>query len=632
MKTIQEYIKYSQKPIFESLDEVQDYSIFLNVFNKIDIYNKNTKFIAEGYTQYSNHITYTLNEQCVIGYVLENYMQNILLEYIGNSNLVTEGLSLDKAKDLITSGKEKINELIERFKNAIPTEVLEAYEFLIKVLNNGIKTVKDLLKTIGKLLEKLGETVLESLEKLKLFNDEYCGKLPDSDIDTHDIIEFKNENQKKLIGFIINEVNEKVKEQQKENDVNEGKVGKTVAALGVAGGLAFAPGLTLLACGGFGLYKLLKYIGPKLSEKLEPYLLSDKSKEFVDKLYNNKFARYSIGLKKTDDNEKSDSKLKTFGKIVWSIIVNLIIATIVSSILTLFVTAIIGSGPATGLIIAVIIGGKNIFKIILNRILNFKKETVTKDGTKETQYFFDMVTMIGILSSVVSIVAKIPGFNEWFKSLLDKIFNFGLNKANAGELADFDPEALKTDVSDYDSEDLGNFESVKRLLDETESIEDPVYGSSNVKVASFLHRTSTWSQNNDTSEYESATTKVITSLSKSSDNDIIAHCAKSELSKDNIRTSLIHVFRSNNTTHLNEIDEFETSKLMLQFVKLHGKQQSNVGFKIWITDGKISNGDLNNTGKVIKGILSPTGKILKIKGANSLRGKHWDDLTRELVQ
>jgi hypothetical protein len=33
MKSIQEYIKYSQRPILESLDEVQDYSVFLNVFN-----------------------------------------------------------------------------------------------------------------------------------------------------------------------------------------------------------------------------------------------------------------------------------------------------------------------------------------------------------------------------------------------------------------------------------------------------------------------------------------------------------------------------------------------------------------------------------------------------------------------
>lgn len=623
MKSIQEYIKYSQRPILESLDEVQDYSVFLNVFNKIDIYNKNTKFIAEGYTQYSNHITYTLHEQCVIGYVLENYMHNTLLEYISNSNLVSEGLSLDKAKNLIASGKEKISELIEKFKDAIPKEVLEAYEFLIKVLNNGIKTVKDLLKTIGKLLEKLGETVLESLEKLKLFNDEYCGKLPESNLDTHGIIEFKNENQKRLIGFIINEVNEKVKEHQKENDVNEGKLGKVAASVGIVGGLSFAPGLTLLACGGFGLYKLLKFIGPELSEKLEPYLLSDKSKEFVDKLYNNKFARYSIGLKKTDDNEKSDSKLKTFGKIIWSIIVNLIIATIVSSLLTLFVTAIVGSGPATGLIVAVIIGGRNIFKIILNRILNFKKETVTKDGTKETQYFFDMVTIIGILSSVVSIVVKIPGFNDWFKGLLDKIFNFGMNKASAGELADFNPEALKTDVSDNGSEDLGSFESIKRLLDEGEDMKDPVYGSSNSKVAMFTHMQN---QTTNQTKYEEISSEFISCLSKDNDALTMAYAAKNELSEDGIMTSITHMFTQQNVTIEDGNSDYKLSQLSLLFIKLHGKQQSNVGFTIGIGEDK-----------AIKGILSPTGKILKIKGinisgVNSLRGKHWDDLAKELVQ
>ena len=436
-----------------------------------------------------------------------------------------------------------------------------------------------------KLLEKLGETVLESLEKLKLFNDEYCEKLPESNLDTHGLIDFKNENQKRLVGFIINEVNEKVKEQQKENDVNEGKLGKVAAVGGVIAGLSFAPGLTLLACGGFGLYKLLKYIGPKLSEKLEPYLLSDKSKEFVDKLYNNKFARYSIGLKKVDDNEKSDSKLKTFGKIVWSIIVNLIIATIVSSLLTLFVTAIVGSGPATGLIVAVIIGGRNIFKIILNRILNFKKETITKDGTKETQYFFDMVTIIGILSSVVSIVVKIPGFNDWFKGLLDKIFNFGMNKASAGELADFDPEALKTDVSDYDSEDLGNFESIKKLLDETESIEDPVYGSSNSKVANFLHIHNE-STNND---LEESCHHIVSCLTKDNDELTMAYAAKNELSDDGIRTSIIHIFNQTNTTHIDGNLEYDHSELTLELVKLHGKQQSNIGFNIYIHNKGLSN-------------------------------------------
>ena len=40
MKTLSNYLKYSETPIYESLSDIQDYSVFLNLFNKIDIYNK----------------------------------------------------------------------------------------------------------------------------------------------------------------------------------------------------------------------------------------------------------------------------------------------------------------------------------------------------------------------------------------------------------------------------------------------------------------------------------------------------------------------------------------------------------------------------------------------------------------
>lgn len=134
MKTLSNYLKYSETPIYESLSDIQDYSVFLNVFNKIDIYNKHTKLIAEGCTKYSNNIPYTLHEQCILGHILENYINNTILEYINESNLLNEGFSLSQAKELITSGKEKIKSLIQKFKDSIPEEVLEAYEFLIKAL------------------------------------------------------------------------------------------------------------------------------------------------------------------------------------------------------------------------------------------------------------------------------------------------------------------------------------------------------------------------------------------------------------------------------------------------------------------------------------------------------------------
>ena len=616
-----------------TLDDINDYSIYLNIFNKIDIYNKNTKLIAEGRTKYSNYIPYNTNERYVIGLVLENYFTNTIIQYINDSNLVTEKFSFDDAKKLIKGGKEKIKELIEKFKEKIPSEVIEAYEFLIKSVNKGIKTVKDLLETIGKLLQKLGETVVEAFEKLKLFNPEYCSALPESDIDTHGLIEFKDENQKKLIGYVINEVSESVKEKQKEKDenLNEGILKKSLV---VGGGVALGP-LAVLPLMGYGLYKLLKYIGPKLSDKLEPYLLSDETKEFANKLYNNKFARYSLGLSKRNDDkdDNSESKLKTFGKIIWSVIVNLVIATLVSSILTLFVTALIGTCPATGLIIATIIGSKNIFKIIINRALNFKKETKTKNGDTKVNYFFDMLTMIGILSSVVSIVVKIPGFNEWFNKVLGNIFDLGITKSSAAET--FDRSALKVDGIGGEKEnlDLGSFESVKKLLNMAENMEDPVYGTSNFLISSMLEE----SAENSNSEFSENAMNVITCLTQSSDKSELMYAGKNEISDDGIITSVLHMFTTSsnneslidgNLTHDNTFKE-----VSLRFVQLHDKK-SNIGFIITVENCTTDGGDKYTE---VEGILSETGKILKIKelkglDVKKLVGKQWEDLSSLIVK
>jgi F0F1-type ATP synthase assembly protein I len=630
-------IKKFQNESF-TLNDINDYSIYLNIFNKIDIYNKNTKVIAEGRTKYSNYIPYNIDERRVIGLVLENYFTNTIIEYINDSNLVTEKFSFDDAKKLVNGGKEKIKELIEKFKEKIPSEVIEAYEFLIKSLNKGIKTAKDLLETIGKLLQKLGDTIVDALDKLKLFNSEYCSALPETNVDTHGLIEFKDENQKQLIGYIINEVSENVKEKQKEKDenLNEGKLGKTLAATGGVALLSVAPGLALLAGAGFGFYKLLKYIGPKLSNKLEPYLLNDKTKEFANKLYNNKFARYSLGLSKSNDDDNSESTLKSIGKILWSIMVNFVIATLVSSIISLFVTTLIGTGPATGLIIATIIGSKNIFKIVINRVLNFKKETKTKNGNTKVNYFFDMLTMIGILSSVSSIVVKIPGFSEWFNKVLGKIFDFGITKSSAAETSlKFDKDMLKVNGNGGESENLGSFESVKKLLDNAENMEDPAYGTSNDTVTSFSHAIKSGSSTDTGSEFSRKFIKSITSVTKSSNEFDLMYATKNSISDDGIVTSLSHVFTTENSTFIDgkSLTHCRTLKeIFLNFVKLHD-EESNIGF---IIESRLIEG-ASVDDVFIKGILSSTGKILKIEkivGANAdeLVGKQWDELTNLLMK
>jgi hypothetical protein len=629
-------MKFQDMPF--ALDDINDYSIYLNIFNKIDIYNKNTKLIAEGRTKYSNYIPYNANERYAIGLVLENYFTNTIIQYVNDSNLVTEKFSFDDAKNLIKGGKEKIKELIEKFKEKIPSEVIEAYEFLIKSLNKGIKTAKDLLETIGKLLQRLGETIIEAFEKLKLFNPEYCSALPESDIDTHGLIEFKDENQKRLIGYVINEVSENVKEKQKEKDenLNEG-IGKTLAIGGAVALFPLAPGLAFLGGGGYGLYRLLKYIGPKLSDKLEPYLLSDKTKEFANKLYNNKFARYSLGLKIKNNGNKPESRLRKAGEIIWSVFVNFIIATLVSSIISLFVTTLLGTGPATGLVIATIIGSKNIFKLIINRVLNFKKEVKLKNGNTKIYYFFDMTLMIGILSSVASIVVKIPGFNEWFNKMLGKIFDFGLTKANAAEPLKFDRNALKVDGNGGESENLGSFASVKKLLDKAEDMEEPVYGSSNSLIKTFSEITKNSSSSSDHKDFSQEFVKSLTSITKTSDKMEMMGAAKSSVSEDGTVSSLFHMFTTSSKDETfidNALNSTNTLKeISLGFTTLQDGE-SNIGFRLAT---RLIESDGTNEGSLIKGILSSAGEILQIDNAvgvsaDELVGQHWDDVINAMVE
>lgn len=407
-----------------------------------------------------------------------------------------------------------------------------------------------------------------------------------------------------------------------------------MATVGIAGGLSFAPGLTLLACGGYGLYKLLKFIGPKLSEKLEPYLLSDKSKEFANKLYNNKFAKYSLGLKKQDNSDSADSKIKQFGKLIWSIIVNLIIATIVSSIISLFITSIIGTGPLTGLIVAVIIGGKNIFSIILNRILNFKKETITKSGEKNVEYFFDMITMVGILSSVVSIFIKIPKFSQWFDKLLKNVFDFGITKANAEEIdfksLKFTADQLKASSS-TSTENLGSFEGVKNLLNQAENLENPIYGTSNNDINSVLEHTLESSTKNGNYSSASFTKQVLTNLTKSNEDQIL-YSFKNSISDDNIQTGVFHMFTVSEHTFNNGIEFAGLKQYIMLFNKIYDDSTSKIGFMMEVNLDLA--GDEGDKIKFIKGILDASGKIIEIEGANSdaLVGKKWDDLIKLMTK
>jgi hypothetical protein len=237
--------------------------------------------------------------------------------------------------------------------------------------------------------------------------------------------------------------------------------------------------------------------------------------------------------------------------------------------------------------------------------------------------------MIGILSSVSSIVVKIPSFNEWFNKVLGKIFDFGITKSSAAE---FDKNMLKVDGNGGESEDLGSFESVKKLLDNAENMEEPAYGTTNDTITSFRSVIQSGSSTGSDNEFSEKFIESITSVSKSMEPDLM-YATKNSISDDGIVTSLTHIFTTSSQNsslidgNLNRSSVIKD--LFLQFVKLHDGE-SNIGFVI---QSSLSEG-ASDEESFVTGILSASGKILEIEGVNgdTFVGKHWDELIKSIVE
>jgi hypothetical protein len=273
----------------------------------------------------------------------------------------------------------------------------------------------------------------EALEKLGLYKNSIVNEIDESEFieNIPEEVLPKDESKRKVAKFLISRVqqglqNKEVVSYAKINDtkdVNEGKVGRTAAVVGLGIISQFSLLPVVLIAGGYLTYKTLKFIGPKLSDKLEPYLLSDKTKEFVNKLYDNPISRYGLGLQKKEDIDGEDSKLQKFFKICKSILINLVISYLISTFVGLFVSSLFsGALGAVGIsiLVASILAGRNIMSTVFNRILNFKKETTvkTKNGEKKvTNQFFDLVTLVSILASLMSVLLQIPAVKEWFVDL-----------------------------------------------------------------------------------------------------------------------------------------------------------------------------------------------------------------------
>lgn len=422
-------------------------SYYDSVFKKVDIYNKNTRLINEGkYNSLPTHIPYSTYEQAAISEMLFGlqfkYLYNALSDVCQLE--INEGISdiADKMKEALSKGKEAFTNYIKELVDKIPSNVKEAYDKLAEIAERGISNVKEFLNKILKVFKLIGDNLNEVLDKLGLFKDEVLSEIPEN-TEQNDLLSKlipEDDKKKKLINFIISQTHEGVKNKSvvrdfsiKDDDdteVSEGLGKKLATGAVVVGGLTGGLGGVLLVLGTIVgsvlLYKGTVGLGKFLSNKLEPYLLSDKVKSSIEKMYNNKILRYGLGLKVSDQTNEEMSKFKKFLKMIHSIIINIIIASAITLVLTISLKFLLGGiiGTTTiTIIVAALVAAKNIFTTIANRILNFKKETITKDGKKINNYFFDFLTMFSIFSSIFTFLWKIEAVREWFKSIFNKLID-----------------------------------------------------------------------------------------------------------------------------------------------------------------------------------------------------------------
>lgn len=436
-------------------------SYYDSVFKKVDIYNKNTRLINEGkYNSLPTHITYSNYEQAAISEMLFGlqfkYLYNALSDVCQLE--INESVSdiADKMKDALSKGKEAFTNYIKELVDKIPSNIKEAYDKLGEIAERGISNAKEFLNKILKVFKLIGDNLNEVLNKLGLFKDDVVSEIPDTDVSNDVLSAICNEsgNKEKVIKFLVSEVHKGVNNKSvvkdfslnNDEEVNEG-IGKIAAIGGTVGGLLVAPGPTLLVLGtivgSILLYKGTVGLGKFLSKKLEPYLLSDKVKSTIEKMYNNKIIRYGLGLKVSDKSNEELSGFKKMLKFIHSILINMVIASLITTALSICVGFLLGaaSNPITiSIIVGAIVAGKNIFATIANRILNFKKETTTKDGKKINNYFFDFMTMFSIFSSIFTFLWKIEAVREWFKGIFDKLINV---------IADSTPNAAAATKTEY---------------------------------------------------------------------------------------------------------------------------------------------------------------------------------------
>jgi len=209
-----------------------------------------------------------------------------------------------------------------------------------------------------------------------------------------------------------------------------------IGSIAVVAAAALVPTMGLLPIallvGGYLGYKTLDKLAPSISAKLEPIFLSDKVKNLANKLYNNKFTRYGLGLQKNlNKDDYKDNQWQYWYLMFKNILIYGVITLIITWLGTKLFVALGVSAAVASVCIAAFLCVRNIFKILMNRTLKVSND---RDAGKDTK-FIDTLTLVSLVSSLSSFAMSIPFVKNAVHSAVSWLWNYGKDVKPVGLIA-----------------------------------------------------------------------------------------------------------------------------------------------------------------------------------------------------